>query len=63
MDDLNWLLQSLFIQQQVKGVAVVPSDDEGPDAHDNMDGPITPIKSRQPPRDEGHLHDKWSAAP
>ena len=63
MDDLNWLLQSLFIQQQVKGVAVVPSDDEGPDAHDKNDGPVTPVKCRQPPKHEGHLHDKWSAAP
>ena len=58
MDDLNWLLQSLFIQQQVKGVAVVPSDGEGPDAHDSMEDPVTPEKCRQPPKCEGNLHDK-----
>ena len=35
-DDLEWLIRSLYIQVKVKGVAVDPSDDTGPDAHDNM---------------------------
>ena len=62
-DDLEWLIRSLYIQQQVKGVAVVPSDDEGPDAHDSMEDAMTPEKCRQPPKLEGNLHDKWSMAP
>ena len=62
-DDLDWLVQSLYIQQQVKGVAAVPDDDQGPDAHDSMEDPVTPVKCRQPPKCEGNLHDKWSMAP
>ena len=52
-NDLEWLLRCLFIQQQVKGVAVVPSDDEGTDAHDSMEDPVTPEKCRRPPKCEG----------
>ena len=44
-NDLEWLLRCLFIQQQVKGVSVVASDDEGPDAHDNMEAVMTPEKA------------------
>ena len=62
-DDLPWLIRSLYIQQQVNRVAVVPSDDEGPDAHDSMEDPVTPEKCRQPPKCEGNLHDKGSTAP
>ena len=62
-DDLPWLIRCLYIQQQVNGVAVVPSDGEGPDAHDSMEDPVTPEKCRQPPKCEGNLHDKWSTAP
>ena len=54
-DDLDWLIRSLYIQEKVKRVAVVPSDDEGPDAHDSMDGPVTPVKCRQPPKCQGNL--------
>ena len=62
-DDLEWLIRSLCIQQQVKGVSVVASDDEGPDAHDNMEAVMTPEK--RPPRQQcdGYLHDKWSEKP
>ena len=63
LDDLPWLIRSLYIEQQVKGVAVVPSDDEGPDAHDSMEDPVTPEKCRQPPKCEGNLHYKLSTAP
>ena len=62
-DDLDWLIQSLFIQQQIKGVAVVPDDDEGPDAPGSMEDPVTPVKCRQPPKCEGNLHDKWLMTP
>ena len=31
LKDLDWLLRTLFIQQQLKGVPGVASDDEGPD--------------------------------
>ena len=63
LDDLPWLIRSVYIEQQLKGVAVVPSGDEGPDAHDSMEDPVTPEKCRQPPKCEGNLHDKWSMAP
>ena len=43
-DDLPWLIRSLYIEQQVKRVAVVPSDGEGPDAHDSMEDLVTPEK-------------------
>ena len=52
-DDLPWLVRSLYIQQQVNGVAVVPSDGEGPDAHESIEDPVTPEKCRQPPKCEG----------
>ena len=62
-DDLPWLIRSLYIQEKVKRVAVVPSDGEGPDAHDSMEDPATPEKCRQPPKCQGNLHDKLSTAP
>ena len=46
-NDLEWLLRCLFIQQQVKGVSAVASDDEGPDARDNMEAVMTPEKRPQ----------------
>ena len=58
LDELPWLIQYLCIQQQIKGGAVAPSGDEGPDAHDSMEGPVTPEKCRRPPKCEGNLHDK-----
>ena len=62
-DDLEWLLRCLFIQQQVKGVSVVASDDEGADAHDNMEAVMTPEKRPQRQQCDGYLHDKWSEKP
>ena len=62
-DDLAWLIRSLYIQEKVKRVTVVPSDDKGPDAHGSMEDPVTPEKCRQPPKCEGNLHDKGSTAP
>ena len=62
-DDLPWLIRSLYIQEKVKRVAVVPSDDKGPDAHGSMEDPVTPEKCRQPPKCEGNVHDKGSTAP
>ena len=63
LDDLPWLIRSIYIQEQINRVAVVPSDDEGPDAHDSMEDPVTPEKCPQPPKCEGNVHDKWSTAP
>ena len=62
-DDLPWLIRSVYIQEKVKGVAVVPSGGEGSDAHDSMEDPVTPEKCRQPPKCEGNVHDKGSTAP
>ena len=62
-DDLEWLVRSLWIQQQVKGVAAVASDDEGPDAHDNKEAVMTPEKRPQRQQCDGYLHDKWSEKP
>jgi len=62
-NDLEWLLRCLFIQQQVKGVSVVASDDEGPDAHDNMEAVMTPEKRPQRQQCDGYLHDKWGEKP
>ena len=36
-DDLEWLIRFLVIQQQLKGVAAVDSDDECPDAPKRME--------------------------
>ena len=58
--DLEWLVRSLWIQQQVKGVEAVGSDDECPDS---MEADMTPEKRPQPREDAGHLHDKWADAP
>ena len=35
-EDLEWLIRSLFIYQQLKGVDHVASDDEGPDAPQSL---------------------------
>ena len=56
-EDLNWLIRTLYIQQQLKGVAIVASDDEGSDAV------VTPEKRPKPQECEGHLHDKWDTPP
>ena len=56
-EDINWLIRTLYIQQQLKGVAIVASDDEGSDAI------VTPEKRPKPQECEGHLHDKWDTPP
>ena len=48
IDDLDWLVQSLWIQQKVRRVAVDASGDEGPDAHVGMAADMTPEKPPQP---------------
>ena len=55
--DINWLIRTLYIQQQLKGVAIVASDDEGCDAT------VTPGQRPKPQECEGHLHDKWDTPP
>ena len=62
-DDLEWLIRSLVIQHQLKGVPVVAEDDEGPDAAESMDFEMTPEKCPEPKQVEGHLHDKWASTP
>ena len=62
-NDLEWLPRTLFIQQQIKGVSAVASDDEGPDAHVNMEAVMTPEKRPQRQQCDGYLHDKWGSAP
>ena len=62
-NDLEWLLRCLFIQQQVKGVSAVASDDEGPGADDNMEAGMTPEKHPQPQQCRGYLHEKWDTPP
>ena len=56
-EDLDWLIRTLYIQQQLKGVGIVASDDEGSDAI------VTPEKRPKPQECEGHLHDKWDTPP
>ena len=62
-NDLQWLLQYLWIQQQLKGVAAVASDDEGPDGPKRSEIDMTPEKLPAPQQVEGNLHDKWAEAP
>ena len=61
--DLEWLIRSLWIHQQLKGVADVASEDEGPDAPKPMEPDLTPEKCRRPEEDAGPLYDKWGTEP
>ena len=61
--DVDWLVRSRWIQQQLTEVADVRSDDEGPDAPKSMEPEMTPEKCPEPRRAAGHLHDKWATAP
>ena len=61
--DVEWLIRSLWIQQQLKGVGDVASDDEGPDSPKSMEDDMTPEKRPQPQEIAGHLYDKWDTAP
>ena len=60
---LEWLVKSLFIQQQLKGVADVGSDDEGPDAAESMEPDQTPEKCPRPQEAAGNSHARWDEAP
>ena len=60
-DDLEWLVRYLWIQQQLKGVAAVGSDDEGPGAHSDTEAQLTPEKLRQPATDR--LYEDWAIKP
>ena len=60
-EHLEWLIKSLWVQQQVKGVAAVASDDEGPDAHVGIGCDVTPEKRPNPCK--GRLYDELGSAP
>ena len=62
-DDVEWLVRSLWTHQQLKGVAAVASDDEGPDAPKSMEPDLTPEKCPQSQEAAGNLYDKWGEAP
>ena len=61
--DLEWLIRSLFIYQQLKGVDHVASDDEGPDAPQSSEPDLTPEKIPQAEEAAGNLYEKWGEAP
>ena len=61
--DLEWLVRSLWIHQQLKGVADVGSDDEGPDAPESMEPDQTPEKCPRPQEAARNLYAKWDEAP
>ena len=60
---LNDSIRSLRVQQQLKGVCDVASDDEGPDNPKSMEDDMTPEMRPQPQEIAGHLYDKWDTAP
>ena len=62
-EDSEWLVRSFYIQQQVKGVAAIASDDEGPDAHEIIEADMTPEKLPQPQQGEGHVHERRATTP
>ena len=61
--DLEWLVRSLWIYQQLGGVADVGSDDEGTEAPKSMEPDLTPEKCPRPQEAAGNLYDKWGDAP
>ena len=56
--DLEWLLKSIWIHHQLKGIADVASEDKGPGAGQSRDTLHTPEKLPRPLEAEGHLFDK-----
>ena len=62
-DDIDWMLRYIYIQQQLKGVDVVASDDEGPDAGLGTDaaGETTPHRRIPSPQDENHTPKKLTS--
>ena len=61
--DLEWLIRSLFIYRQLKGVDDVASDDEGPDATEKGEPDMTPEKIQQPIEAAGNIYEKWGEPP
>ena len=61
--DLEWLVRSLWIYQQLGGVADVGSDDAGTEAPKSMEPDLTPEKCPRPQEAAGNFYDKWAAAP
>ena len=61
--DLGWLLKSICINHQLKGVADVASDDEGPDAGQSSNTLQTPEKLPRPLEAERYLWDKLMSPP
>ena len=53
--DLGWLLKSIWINHQLKGVADVASEDEGPGAGQSRDTLQTPEKHPRPLEGEVHF--------
>ena len=61
--DLEWLVRSLWIYQQLGGVADVGSDDAGTEAPKSMEPDLTPEKCPRPQEAAGNLYNKWDEAP
>ena len=61
--DLEWLVLSLWIHQQLKGVADVGSDDACAEAPKSMESDLTPEKCPRPQEDAANLYSKWADAP
>ena len=59
-DDIDWMLRYIYIQQQLKGVDAVASEDEGPDAACAILEAHTP--ERKPPVDKIHTPE-WASDP
>ena len=60
---MEWLARSLWIKHQLKGVADVASDDEGPDGRGSMEPDLTPEKCPRPQGPDVYLgiDEKWSS--
>ena len=56
-EDICWLIRTLSIQQELRGVTTCASDDEGPEAV------LTPEKHPKPQECEGHVHDTLNTPP
>ena len=61
--DIEWLIRSIWINHQLKGVPDVASDDEGPGSGQSSETIYTPEKRQRQLEPEGYLYDKWGEAP
>ena len=61
--DLEWLVRSLWIHQQLKGVADVGSDDACAEAPKSMEPDLHPEECPRPQEAAGNLYNKWDEAP